>query len=108
MEQAASDTFSPVTGEVVETNQELVDNPGTVSTSPAGPCRHARLTFVRQAVAQRCQDLDNLWSPEVLRLLQVNKSPFDDGWLMKVKISDSSQLDSLMDTSAYKAECESH
>ena len=29
--QAASDTFSPVTGEVVETNQKLVDEPGTVS-----------------------------------------------------------------------------
>ena len=39
---------------------------------------------------------------------QVNKSPFDNGWLMKVKMSDSSQLDSLMDTSAYKSECESH
>lgn len=31
----------------------------------------------------------------------INTSPYDDAWLVKVKISDPSQLDALMDTEAY-------
>lgn len=31
----------------------------------------------------------------------INQSPFDDAWLIKVKLSDASQLESLMDPSAY-------
>ena len=31
----------------------------------------------------------------------VNESPFDDGWLFKIKMSDSSQIDSLMDAAEY-------
>lgn len=31
----------------------------------------------------------------------INTSPYDDAWLVKVKIADPSQLDSLMDTTAY-------
>ena len=33
----------------------------------------------------------------------VNKDPYGDGWLIKVKISDASELDALLDTEAYKA-----
>jgi glycine cleavage system H protein len=33
----------------------------------------------------------------------VNKSPFEDGWFVKIKIEDASELDRLMDYSAYKA-----
>src|SRR5690606_26733816 len=32
----------------------------------------------------------------------INQSPFDDAWLIKVKVSDPSQLESLMDPSAYE------
>ena len=32
----------------------------------------------------------------------VNKDPYGDGWMIKVKISDSSQLDDLLDAEAYK------
>lgn len=63
--KAASDLYSPLTGEVLETNQGLVEEPG-----------------------------------------KVNSSPFDDGWMMRVKVSDSSQLDSLLDSSAYEQHCE--
>lgn len=35
-------------------------------------------------------------APEV-----INASPYEDAWLVKVKISDPSQLDALMDTEAY-------
>ncbi len=31
----------------------------------------------------------------------INNSPYDDAWLVKVRMADPSQLDSLMDTSAY-------
>lgn len=32
----------------------------------------------------------------------INESPFGEGWIMKVKASDSSELDSLMDAAAYQ------
>jgi glycine cleavage system H protein len=63
--KAASDVYSPVSGEVTEVNSALTDDPSTV-----------------------------------------NSSPFDDGWLMKVKVSDTSELDSLLDAKAYEAKCE--
>lgn len=31
----------------------------------------------------------------------INTSPYDDAWLVKVKVSDPSQLEGLMDTAAY-------
>ena len=33
----------------------------------------------------------------------VNTDPYGEGWMIKIKISDPSQLDSLMDADAYKA-----
>ncbi|MDC1068651.1 glycine cleavage system protein GcvH [Candidatus Kapabacteria bacterium] len=32
----------------------------------------------------------------------INSDPYGDGWLIKIEMSDSSQLDSLMDTDTYK------
>lgn len=32
--KAASDVYMPITGEVVDTNQQLVDEPETINTSP--------------------------------------------------------------------------
>ncbi len=63
--KAASDVYSPLTGEVVAINEELED------------------------------------SPEL-----VNSNPFDDGWFFKVKISDESELDNLMDADGYLASIE--
>lgn len=34
----------------------------------------------------------------------VNGSPYGDGWIMKVKVADTSALDALLDHSAYAAE----
>lgn len=31
----------------------------------------------------------------------INASPYDDAWLIKVKVSDPSQIDALLDASAY-------
>lgn len=33
----------------------------------------------------------------------INESPYGDGWIVKVKLSDPAQLDSLMDSEAYQA-----
>ncbi len=33
----------------------------------------------------------------------VNKDPYGEGWIVKVKIADSAQLDELLDADAYKA-----
>lgn len=33
----------------------------------------------------------------------VNSDPYGEGWMVKVKISDASELDQLMDSDAYKA-----
>ena len=33
----------------------------------------------------------------------INEKPYSDGWMIKVKIRDSSDLDALMDQSAYEA-----
>ena len=33
----------------------------------------------------------------------VNQNPYTDGWLIKVQLSDDSEIDSLMDEAAYKS-----
>lgn len=33
----------------------------------------------------------------------VNKDPYGEGWIVKVKITDASQLDTLLDSNGYKA-----
>ena len=63
--KAASDIYSPVSGEVVEVNEALEDAPETV-----------------------------------------NSSPYDDGWFFRVKPSDVSELDNMLDADAYRAEAE--
>jgi glycine cleavage system H protein len=59
--KAVSDLFAPVSGEVVEINEMLADD------------------------------------PEV-----VNKDPYGDGWMIKIKLSDAGELDALLDAAAYK------
>ncbi|HEY8569680.1 MULTISPECIES: glycine cleavage system protein GcvH [Microbulbifer] len=63
--KAASDIYSPISGEVVAVNEALEDAPETV-----------------------------------------NSSPYDDGWFFRIKPSDESELDKLLDADAYKAESE--
>ncbi|HHJ3200263.1 TPA: glycine cleavage system protein GcvH [Vibrio parahaemolyticus] len=63
--KAASDIYSPVTGEVVEINEELED------------------------------------SPEL-----INEEPYEAGWIVKVKLSDPSELDDLKDAEEYLSSIE--
>lgn len=62
--KAASDLYSPVTGEVVEINSALEDEPGLI-----------------------------------------NQDAFAN-WIMKVKVSDPSEIDALLDAEAYAKICE--
>jgi glycine cleavage system H protein len=58
--KAASDIYAPISGEVTETNAEVVD------------------------------------SPEF-----VNSSPYEKAWLVKVRMSDTSEIGNLMDSTVY-------
>lgn len=60
--KTVSDLFMPVTGEIIEMNDEIES------------------------------------SPEL-----VNNDPYGNGWMIKVRISDASELDSLLDAAAYEA-----
>ena len=60
--KAVNDLYSPVTGQISERNEQVLDNPQLV-----------------------------------------NDSPYEAGWMLKVEISDSSQLDKLLDAARYDA-----
>ena len=62
--KAASDLISPVSGAVLEINEQLIDNPRSVN-----------------------EDAMN-------------------NWIIKVELTDPSELDNLMDEAAYKIHCE--
>ncbi len=60
--KAVSDVVSPLSGEIIEVNESLSDNPATI-----------------------------------------NDDPYGEGWLVKVRLSDSSEADSLLNAAAYSA-----
>lgn len=59
--KAASDTYSPLTGEVTEINEDLQEHPE-----------------------------------------YINQSPYDKGWIIKIKIKDSSEINDLMNSHQYQ------
>ncbi|RVU84473.1 glycine cleavage system protein GcvH [Leucothrix sargassi] len=63
--KAASDVYSPISGEVVAVNESLEDEPE-----------------------------------------QVNSHPFADGWLVRIKPSDESEIETLLDAAAYQESCD--
>ncbi|WP_299333758.1 glycine cleavage system protein GcvH [uncultured Psychroserpens sp.] len=60
--KTVSDLFLPLSGEIVEFNENLEDEPE-----------------------------------------KVNSDPYGDGWMIKIKFSDASEIDSLMSADDYKA-----
>ncbi|OGS73019.1 MAG: glycine cleavage system protein H [Flavobacteria bacterium RIFCSPLOWO2_12_FULL_35_11] len=58
--KTVSDLFMPITGEIIEINEALADEPEKVNTDPYG-----------------------------------------EGWMIKISISDASQIDELLSASAY-------
>ncbi len=65
--KTTSELFMPLSGEVIEFNQEIDESEG-----------------------------DN---PAV-----INESPYGEGWIIKIKMSDPSELDELMDADTYASE----
>ena len=63
--KAASEIYAPVSGEVVESNAALADEPGAINTAAES-----------------------------------------DGWFFKIKLSDPSELDEMMDAAAYASSVE--
>ena len=59
--KAVSDVVSPLSGEVLEVNQAVVDGPETV-----------------------------------------NEDPYGEGWLIRIRLADPSEIDALLDAAAYK------
>ncbi len=64
--KAASDVYAPVSGEVAEGNQALVDDPALVNSDAEG-----------------------------------------EGWFFRLRLSDTSELEGLMDEAAYRSFCDS-
>jgi glycine cleavage system H protein len=97
--KATSDVNSPIAGEVVEVNSKLTETPGLVSP----------LTSIVHPLFS--QSLDKLYSltffyAAMSRNYQINSSPYEDGWMIKVKPSNSGDLDSLLDAATYTKHCE--
>ena len=63
--KAVSDVIAPLSGEVLEVNQNVVDAPETV-----------------------------------------NEDPYGDGWLIRIRMSNPSEADALLDAGAYKQQLE--
>jgi glycine cleavage system H protein len=59
--KAVSDVIAPLSGEVLEVNQKVVDEPETV-----------------------------------------NEDPYGEGWLIRIRLSDPSEAETLLDVGAYK------
>jgi glycine cleavage system H protein len=60
--KAVSDVVSPLSGEVLDVNQVVVEAPETV-----------------------------------------NEDPYGEGWLIRIRLSDASEVDGLLDASAYRS-----
>ena len=43
---------------------------------------------------------------DVAILMQINSSPYEKGWIIKVEVSNSGELNSLMDADKYTKFCE--
>ena len=59
--KTVSDLFMPMTGEIIEVNQKIIDNPELVNTDPYG-----------------------------------------EGWMIKIKIFDSNEVEDLLDLKSYE------
>jgi glycine cleavage system H protein len=83
----------------VETLDETLDQGEVFGTIEAVKTVSDMMMPVGGTVIEVNEDLAD--EPE-----DVNKDPYGKGWLIKIKLSDSGQLDSLLDHNAYKANIE--
>ena len=83
----------PEVGQVVSACNEA----GVVESVKAASDIYAPVSGEVTVVNQALED-----APE-----KVNESPYKDGWFFKIKPSDATELDQLLDATAYKEVCES-
>ncbi|KAF9650500.1 glycine cleavage H-protein [Thelephora ganbajun] len=81
----------------LETKVTKGDQIGAVESVKAASDIYAPISGTIQEINENLNDQPGL----------LNKSPEDEGWLCKIKVSDPTELDSLMDEAEYKAHCES-
>ncbi len=79
----------PSVGDTFDAGEEF----GTIESVKAASDLHCP---VAGEVIEVNSDLED--APET-----VNESPFGDGWMIKIKVSDASALEQLMDAAAYTA-----
>ncbi|MDY7117243.1 glycine cleavage system protein GcvH [Halomonas sp. SSL-5] len=72
---------------------ELKDEFGVVESVKAASDLYAPVAGEVIAVNEALED-----APETL-----NESPYEDGWIMKVRLEDATQLDDLLDADGYEA-----
>ena len=73
------------------------DDAGVVESVKAASDIYSPLCGEIVAVNEELED-----APET-----VNSSPYGDGWFFKIKLSDPSELESLLDADAYREVCDS-
>lgn len=86
--KAASELYSPLTGEVTEVNTELAADPGLVNKSCYDKGKHLVSLFITshlQILVRTISNIDSL-----------------PGWLIKMTIEKPEELDGLMDEPAYE------
>ncbi|MBN2637931.1 MAG: glycine cleavage system protein GcvH [Bacteroidales bacterium] len=79
----------------VETVEETLDKEEVFGTVEAVKTVSDLLLPVSGTILELNEDLDN--EPEL-----INKDPYGKGWIIKMKITDPSELDDLLDATAYK------
>jgi glycine cleavage system H protein len=84
--------------ELPEVGDELSagDDAGVVESVKAASDVYAPLSGEVVAINEALED-----APET-----VNSDPYGDGWFFQLKLSDTSELDDLLDADAYAAHCE--
>jgi len=80
----------------VETIDETMDKEEVFGTIEAVKTVSDLLMPVAGTVLELNEKLED--EPEL-----INKDPYNDGWIIKIKISDTAELDDLLDEAAYKA-----
>ncbi|MDA3817829.1 MAG: glycine cleavage system protein GcvH [Prolixibacteraceae bacterium] len=79
----------------IETEGEALDQDETFGTVEAVKTVSDLFMPVAGEITEKNEALDD--EPEL-----VNKDPYGKGWMIKIKMSDASQVDNIMDAAAYK------
>ena len=57
--KAASDVYTPITGEIIETNQSVVDDPGSVNKDPEGVAWFFKIKIKNKSELEDLMSKDN-------------------------------------------------